>query len=172
MPDTLVRLLQKNDYTALVNYLEGLSDITRSRFAPHSFDLGTLQVICANEHDNYQGYACFLQAQLIGYAVTARGCTEGEIYRFPNYGIAIDAFNDYAFAPSVADRFQSKGVGSTLFEFVINDLKIRGARQIALMGGVQLSNHVAIKFYRKHGFKTLGEFEYHGQNLDMIKHLR
>jgi len=69
----------------------------------------------------------------------------------------------------VADSWQGKGVGSEFLTFVVNDLKnVVKISRIFLWGGVQSSNSTAFSFYRKHGFQSLGEFEHHGKNYDMV----
>ncbi len=59
-----------------------------------------------------------------------------------------------------------------MFEHIERDLKACGARKIVLWGGEQYTNEKAFRFYLKHGFQTLGEFEHNGRNLDMVKYLK
>ena len=79
----------------------------------------------------------------------------------------MDYSRDFTIAPSVADHYQSKGIGSKMLQFVIDDIKAKGAKRLVLWGGVQKTNVKAIRFYSKFGFNTLGEFDYNGLNLDM-----
>lgn len=71
-------------------------------------------------------------------------------------------------APSVADEWQGRGIGTILFDFVQAQLQAAGIRQLILWGGVQSTNLPAQGFYRKKGFIRLGSFEYHGRNDDML----
>jgi len=68
----------------------------------------------------------------------------------------------------VADAWQGYGLANHLLKFILADIKSPGFKRIILWGGVQCSNEPALKFYIKHGFKTLGSFEYNGLNNDMI----
>ena len=75
---------------------------------------------------------------------------------------------DCTMAPSVADKWQSRGLGSTFFQYVANQLKTaEKLERIILWGGVQSTNNKAIGFYRKLGFRVLGEFTHNGNNFDM-----
>ncbi len=56
-----------------------------------------------------------------------------------------------------------------MFDFMLGKLKAMGFRRIIPWGGVQSNNIVAVKYYQKLGFSTLGNFEYQGVNLDMIR---
>ena len=88
------------------------------------------------------------------------------------HSIQLDFEKDFIFAPSVADAYQSKGIGTILLSFVESELRKYGAEKIILWGGVQKRNKRAVHYYLKNGFITLGEFWYDKmENLDMIKYL-
>jgi diamine N-acetyltransferase len=58
-----------------------------------------------------------------------------------------------------------------LLDFICERMKAESARRILLWGGVQAGNEQALRFYHRHGFRILGEFEYHGMNYDMVLEL-
>ncbi len=160
--------LNTEQYQLLVNYLDGLSDESKSRFGPHAFTLDAIQDLANND-----GFCLFVAIhpdsdQIIAYTILKKGWIDYESPRLSSYGL-IESINDTTIAPSVADQWQSKGLGTRFFKYVLNELKINGQiERIFLWGGVQNSNVKAIQFYTKLGFKMLGEFEYHGMNTDMV----
>ena len=165
------RAILPADQVALLRYFEGLSAETRRRFAPHPFDAATVQAICLGQREKCVAYVALDQEAIIAYTIVLQGYTLGDYQRYLNYGVEMDEQYDFTIAPSVADAYQSQGVGSQLYQFVEQGLLARGAHKLVLWGGVQLSNQRAVRFYLKHGFRTLAQFEYQGANLDMRKHL-
>ncbi|KAA3625839.1 MAG: GNAT family N-acetyltransferase [Bacteroidetes bacterium] len=160
------------DIEKLFQYFNKLSGETKSYFAPHPFDFETITSICHRSYQDYQSFVCIKNEIIIAYAVVKNGLTEGELNRFAKYSIRINEESDYILAPSVADAFQSQGVGSLLLSFVESELRNQGAKKIILWGGVQLRNERAVKYYLKNGFRTLGEFWHDDlDNLDMVKYL-
>lgn len=152
----------------LVHYLEELSDESKSRFGPHAFNYDTIESLVQNE-----GF-CLLIAidshsdTIIAYIIVKNGWIDYESPRLSSYGL-IESRRDATIAPSVADLWQSRGLGSKFYSFVLNYLKNeKHVERLFLWGGVQNSNTKAINFYNKHGFNKLGEFEYHGWNTDMV----
>lgn len=164
------RALNSSDENRLFDYFHHLSPLTKSRFGPHPFDWETIQALCKGE---YKDYKCLVGVSpkgcIVAYTVIKKGYLEHELPRFSKYSIALDAHNDYTLAPSVADDFQSKGIGTLMIESLFEELARYNARKVVLWGGVQESNEVAVRFYKKHGFVTLGSFLNHGTNLDMMK---
>ena len=53
---------------------------------------------------------------------------------FRAYGIMPDEASDYTFAPSVADNWQSCGIGSFMLGFILDELKQVGAKTLVFMG--------------------------------------
>ncbi|TAE53568.1 MAG: GNAT family N-acetyltransferase, partial [Bacteroidetes bacterium] len=53
----------------------------------------------------------------------------------------------------------------------LEEVKASGKRRIILWAGVQGDNEKAKQFYRKQGFRTLGQFDFHGLNYDMVLEL-
>jgi ribosomal protein S18 acetylase RimI-like enzyme len=170
-----VRLLPllPEDAPALFDYFNELSTETRQRFGPHSFDWNTTEQICRRPptdewrvivRDNKGG-------KIIAYAIIKKGYLLHDASRLAGYGLQLSGESDCTFAPSVADAWQSSGLGSKLFEYILVQIRQTNFRRIILWGGVQSTNEKAIRYYRKYGFRVLGEFEYNGKNYDMILEL-
>ncbi len=167
--DVKLRSLRPTDEEAMSRYLAGLSEQTRRRFGPHAFDAATVRRLCASSVDGWLTYVAVDAADRIAaYAVVCRGCLPHEEPRFCGYGIRPQFETDYTLAPSVADAWQSRGLGDRLLRYVIDELRARDGRRVFLWGGVQAENVRARRFYQKHGFRHLGDFEHHGTNHDMV----
>lgn len=165
-------LIGPSDAEALTMYFDGLSDETKNRFGPHPFDIDTVAAICNHAYRNYQAFVCTDDATIAAYTVVAKGYIEADRKRYEGYDFYIDDRHDCTLAPSVADAYQSKGLGSKLYVFVEEALRKQGVRKIVLWGGVQLLNDRAVRFYQKHRFRTLGQFHHDGmENLDMVKEI-
>jgi hypothetical protein len=159
---------------ALHNYFLKLSPLTQSRYAPHSFDSKNVTGICRN---NGKGYAAYIATDTTNKTVVA--------YMLLKQVLLLDDFNRYAsrnqfylytetvsFAPSVADDWQSSGLGREMNQYIELQLRSQQQRHIILWGGVQAANEKALNFYKKQGYQQRGDFWLNGvQNLDMIKTL-
>ena len=165
----LFQKLGSSDFEKLSDYLFKLSAETAKRFGPHGFDTNSIADIF-RKPDNYMGFIALdtETAEIIAYSIVKQGFLEHDSSRLRSYGLTLDSKTDCTFAPSVADAWQSQGVGNGLFQFVSSNLHSIGIKRIILWGGVQSDNNKAVGFYRKNGFATLGEFEYNGYNFDMI----
>ncbi len=162
------RILNKGDQESLFNYLNSLSSETRSAFAPHPFDYPTCKAICEGIYDQCFAIATFLEKSIIAYLIIKKGHLEHDIDRLRKYKVNLDPHNDYTIAPSVADKYQSQGIGSHIMEWTIAYLSGRNVCNIILWGGVQEKNQRAVNFYLKYGFKQVGTFEHRCRNLDMF----
>lgn len=159
-------LFQSTDLPLLLAYFEHLSPATRKRFGPHPFDAGSIARFYADPFVVW-GFVAKNEGEIIAYAVVKRGGLEHEKPRLHGYGLAVHPLQDCAFAPSVADAWQGKGIGVDFFHFIRNELYQKGIKRIVLWGGVQADNEPALRFYAKLGFQRLGYFEYEGGNWDM-----
>ncbi|MEM6844939.1 MAG: GNAT family N-acetyltransferase [Bacteroidota bacterium] len=166
------RRVNSKDIESIEEYFKQLSPETESYFAPHAFDINTIASICHENHHDYRAFICSTNNSVAAYFVVKKSLSEEEANRFSKYPIRRSKESDYVLAPSVADAFQSQGIGSTLFSHVETELRKLGAEKIILWGGVQLRNQRAVRFYLKNGFRTLGEFHHNDlDNLDMVKYL-
>ena len=94
--------------------------------------------------------------------------SQGERERYARLGIVLDDQSDCTLAPSVADEYQNRGLGSLIMDHLL-DLMLRiGRKRLVLMGGTRAHNERAIHFYRKFGFRKVGEFDTGVNNYDMI----
>lgn len=163
-----LRPVQNTDFDNLLLYLNNLSAETKSRFGPHAFTKEAIEAVYGSG-ENFTGYAAIEECSgnMIAYAIVKKGFLRHDAERLEHYGMVLSDTTDCTFAPSVADEWQSLGVGKLLFSFILSDLKKAGVKRIILWGGVQSSNYKAVQYYTKNGFSILGEFEYNGLNLDM-----
>jgi len=60
--------------------------------------------------------------------------------------------------PCISDAYQNKGLGTSLFKYLIGVAKEFEQEKLILWGGVYADNDRAIKYYEKNGFMKLGEF--------------
>jgi len=156
----------------LVHYLTHLSDESKSRFGPHAFTNEIIEQLY-NDPGNYKLFVAknTEDKSIIAYAIIKMGWLDFEFPRLNSYGLKNEQ-GDCTLAPSVADAWQSRGIGSNFMEYLIDHLKnTYQIRRIFLWGGVQSSNTRAVNLYKKFGFRTLGQFEYHGLNDDMLLEL-
>jgi len=153
----------------LSDYFYHLSDESKQRYGPHPFDQQFITDLYS-AHTNYLGYIARDTGgdKIIAYSVIKLGFLPQDHDRLKSYGIMPDPETDATFAPSVADAWQSCGLGNMVFRFILSDLMPKGIRRIILWGGVQSANVKAVSFYRKNGFRALGQFEHNGNNIDMM----
>ena len=167
--EVCLRRLQSADFDNLFDYLQNLSADTKHRFAPHVFDKQSILDFYENNDENL-GYVAedVTAGQIVAYSILKLGWLEHDYDRLQSYGLSLDANTDCTFAPSIADSWQSCGLGNALFSFLCSEMKEKGFKRIILWAGVDSDNEKAIKFYLKNGFRFLGQFEYNGLNDDMI----
>jgi GNAT superfamily N-acetyltransferase len=173
MQHIICRKIITTDLNALLHYLDQLSTATKQRFEPHPFNRDGV----INFYNTYEGLTAYiaintLQQEIIAYAIIKNGMLQHDRERLLSYG-SFDLHRNYcSFAPSVADKWQSRGIGKQLFHHILSDLKAANINSILLWGGVQAGNDRAVHFYNRLGFHTLGTFEYNGLNIDMLLHIR
>lgn len=165
--EVLLRKLGWDEYGPLYDYLHQLSPDLKKRFGPHFFDLQS--IIDFYKSPTHLGFVAedVANSKIIGYAILKTGYLKHDQERLESYGLSLSKTTDCTFAPSVADNWQALGVGYNLFRFIVTELKKMNIERIILWGGVQADNEQAIEFYKRLGFKTVGEFEHHGLNYDM-----
>lgn len=165
-----LRPLNSSDENRLFDYFHFLSPLTKSRYGPHPFDWETITALCRGGYKDYKSYVMVNGEQsFVAYSVVKKGYLEDEVPRLSKYSMPLDHEHDFTLAPSVADDYQSKGLGSLMLKLLFKELHRLKAQKVVLWGGVQESNQQAVQFYLKHGFRTLGYFQHHGKNLDMVK---
>jgi GNAT superfamily N-acetyltransferase len=163
----LLRRLNSADLDSLFKYLQNLSPETKSRFGPHPFDRAAIQEFYGDPV--HRGYLAVdpETSEIVAYSIIRQGFLEHDSDRLISYGLVPDHRTDCTFAPSVADAWQSCGIGNLLFHFILDEFGKTDINRIILWGGVQAGNEKAVKFYEKNGFRTLGQFSHNGNNYDM-----
>ncbi len=166
--EVILRKLSTVDYEDLLNYLDGLSIDTKKRFGPHPFDKQSIADFYLD--DTHIGYIAqeTETTSIVGYSIIKIGYLQQDRFRLQSYDLRLDEKKDVTFAPSVADSWQSCGIGNALFHFILANLKPAEISRIILWGGVQAGNDKAVNYYKKNGFQTLGEFQHNGLNYDMV----
>jgi diamine N-acetyltransferase len=164
-----IRRLTAEDFDSLFDYLQQLSPETKKRFGPHALDQEAILDLYKFP-DQYLGYIALDTGtlEIIAYSIIKIGYLEHDLKRLQSYGLTPDPLTDCTFAPSVADQWQQLGIGNGMLSLILSDLKAKEIKRIILWGGVQCDNLQAVNYYRRHGFRTLGQFEYNGLNWDMI----
>ena len=164
----IVRRLNSDDAGSVYAYLLALSPQSKKRFGPHPFDLKAVAAVL-NDIGNLTAYGAYTGEtnDLISYVLIRHGYNWFDKDRYDNYGIDLSEDSDCTCAPSVADAWQNRKIGSMVFNFILNDLPSHFKRMI-LWGGVQADNAIAVTFYKRKNFQLLGEFEYNGKNYDMM----
>ena len=167
------RVLQQGDGPLFGRYLEGLSEATRQCFSPHAFTMETAQGLC--DAIDYTDTLRLIgtagegaQERMIAYFILTLGARESEIKRFSNYSIALDPDTDCRFAPSMADAYQNRGLGTVLAERVLAVAGRLSYTRVVLQGGTQKANLRGIHFYEKLGFRKVGAFTTSVENQDMM----
>jgi GNAT superfamily N-acetyltransferase len=160
----LFRPVGAGDADILGDYFLGLSADTKRRYGPHAFDRATAQQLCATTDpaDTLRMIATIKGdsgEQVIAYLILILGIRTDDSARYLKLHLPLDARTDCTLAPSVADAYQSKGLGSILMVHLKSVAKQLGRKRTVLWGGTQATNDRGIHFYHKHGFRTVGEFE-------------
>nr|WP_321452161.1 GNAT family N-acetyltransferase [uncultured Carboxylicivirga sp.] len=140
----------------LLVYLHSLSKKSTQLFGPHAFTIDALNELTNN--NGYRLYTATYKQQIVAYCIIKIGWLDCSKPRFTRYGL-IENYSDLTLAPSVADAYQGKGIGTNLLRFVLDDIhSFMEPGNIYLWGGVHQSNSTAIHLYKKFGFTILGEF--------------
>lgn len=176
--EALLRPLRKDDGPMLGAYFLGLSAETKRVYGPHSFDQQTADRLCAelDSADHLRMLAIVErdgQEQIIAYFIVYFGIYASDEKRYFERDMPLDRTRDCELAPSVADGYQSSGVGSLVMGHLVPLLQRLGRQRLVLVGGVRAENLRAIHFYEKFGFCKVGEFKSRGDidNFDMIADL-
>jgi GNAT superfamily N-acetyltransferase len=169
-----IRLLEPIDAPKLTAYFNGLSEQTKQYFAPHSFIEETVRHICStlNPSEIVRLVATLADGQtIIAYTLLLSGATPSDTARYEALGIPVNTKTDYSIAPSIADAYQSLGLGNYLMSKVLEIARATNKQRIILWGGVQARNERAFRYYQKYGFVQIGQFENDVLNYDMCLEL-
>jgi RimJ/RimL family protein N-acetyltransferase len=173
----VLRPLHADDINKLTSFLVGLSLVTRRFSTFPSYDRVTAQALCEaiNRYDKLR-FVVEIGAseEIIGLFEFSFDIPNGDILRYAQQGVVLDARYDCRFGPTLSDAYQNSGVGSKVFPYIVDVAKRFGKERIVLWGGVLRDNARAIRFYEKQGFRPVGMFVSHDgiDSLDMILELR
>jgi GNAT superfamily N-acetyltransferase len=133
----MLRPLKAGDGRILGAYFLGLSPGTRALYAPHPMDRETADSLCAAaaSSDVIRFIAVLPGDGVIAYDILMPGLTDGETERYRRAGVDADPGRDCLVAPSVADAWQGRGVGTPCLRHVISVARRLGRRRLMLMGG-------------------------------------
>ena len=169
--------LRRHQAAALGAYFTGLSPASRRVYGPHPFDQETADAFCA-QLDSARTLRMLAWARegdaerIAAYFIAELGVRAGDRQRYDGLGLELHDQTDCTLAPSVADAYQSRGLGSLMMRHLLGLLPRMGRQRLLLWGGVRADNPRAVHFYRKFGFRPVGEFEAGGtNNYDMIAEL-
>jgi len=169
-----LRPLEPDDAAILGRYFLGLGKRTRAVYAPHPFDEPTAARLCATLDDSRE--IRFLATtgtgrgeQVVGYFILGLAPSAGDLGRYARRGMTWPAGTVCTIAPSVADAWQGRGLGSAMMLHALDAARRLGRSVAILQGGVMVENRPAIGFYRKHGFLEVGRFRTQVDNFDMVR---
>ena len=167
-----LRPLQQSDTQKLTTFLRNLSLETRRLSTFDSYDEVTAKELCdaVSKYDKLRFVLENQKREIIGLIEFTLDIPENVLEQYKGYGIDLDIDNTCRFGPTLADDYQSKGLGSLIFSFVIKIAELLDKKYIILYGGVFADNTRAIKYYEKHGFKIVGKYtdENGRESVDMI----
>jgi len=158
------RPLDRADAAILGTYFLSLSEDTTRRYGPHPFDQPTAERFCASiDFGEAVRMVATIPAsggeQVIAYFILQLDAPQAERERYAAAGIALDPRTDCIIAPSLADAYQNRGLGTPLMEHIFRIAGRLGRKHILLNGGVYLTNERAVHYYEKLGFMRVGMFE-------------
>src|SRR4028118_1154050 len=120
--EVMLRLLEPSDTDKLIDYFNHLSAASRRRFGPHSFEPSYIRELCQtiNHHHLLRLIASTKDdSRIIAYVLLLNGFLESDQKRYAQVQIQLNAETDVTLAPSVADDYQSKGLGSLLMDQIL-----------------------------------------------------
>ncbi len=167
-----LRPLLHSDIEGLTSFLEILSTETRRLSTFDSYDKVTAIELC-NAISKYDKLRFVLESQskeIVGLIEFTLDIPQNVIDKYITYGLTLNTEYTCRFGPTLADKYQSQGLGTLLFSYVVKIAKLLVKKHIILYGGVFANNIRAIKYYEKHGFKIAGKYinDDGVESLDMI----
>ena len=169
------RVLLSSDGEGLGRYFAGLSQAIRGVYGPHplTYEEG-LKLCGAIDYVDTLRFVALAGAQIVAYFILVLYSLDSDGERYAGYGASLDAATDCTLAPSVADAWLERGLGSALFPHVSRVARRLGFARMVLMGGVRADNPRAVHFYEKSGFRRVGDFwagntNNHDMVLDLAK---
>ena len=168
------RVLLAADGERLGRYFAALSQAIRGVYGPHplTYEEG-LKLCSAIDYADTLRFVALAGEQIVAYFILVLHTRDSDGERYAGYEAPLDAATDCTLAPSVADAWLERGLGSTLFPHVSRVARRLGFARMVLMGGVRADNPRAVHFYKKFGFRRVGDFwAGNTNNHDMALELR
>jgi diamine N-acetyltransferase len=157
------RPLTAADAAPLGEYFISLSPQTVDLYGPHPFDQETADRLCAEmDPARIVRWIALLpvdgREQVVGYLIQHLGIPDDEMRRYSQAGYELTPAAGCLVAPSIADAYQNRGLGSPMMAHVLKVARRMGFQYALLEGGVFAHNERAVHFYEKHGFQRAGTF--------------
>ncbi|MGV9567805.1 GNAT family N-acetyltransferase [Streptomyces sp. NPDC003480] len=160
-PDVIFRPLTHADTGHLAGFLQALSSESRRFSTFDGYDLATARELCG-AIARYDKLRLVLEdvasSRIVGLLEFSLDLTPADIARYQDAGIHLAETTDCRFGPTLADDYQSRGVGTLVFPLVTEVARLLGRTRIILWGGVRADNPRAIRYYEKNGFQPVGFF--------------
>lgn len=181
----IIRKAKQDDYKSITPYLLlAMEDIVYEFIGEKSYEKATefLNVMVSEKGNQYSYENCWIiedENQIIGTACLYNGAKLHELrqpvaqYIKENFGRDFNPEDEtqsgeiYIDCVGINPNQQGKGIGSKIFEFLINEYVIKQGKTLGLL--VDNDNPKAEKLYLKLGFQTVGEKTLVGKTL---KHLQ
>ena len=163
----VLRPLLHADQDSLASFVSNLGPETREVCR---YDESAADMCAAIDRFDKLRFVLVQSNSIIGLFEYSFDITDGDAVRFAKYGFHLNRETDCRFGPCLADAYQNRGIGSAVFPRFAELARRFGQRRIILLGGVFRSNARAIRFYRKCGFRQVGQFRTSNgkESLDMI----
>ena len=105
----LLRKATIDDATALEAYYKDLNDVTKKRFAPHSFEENELKKLLKQEDRYFIHIAIDERTEkVIAYIIGMHGTFDYDKERWKKHNIELDDFECITFAPSVSEAWKAR----------------------------------------------------------------
>ena len=167
------RLHRSTDSRRLAHYFTHLSEATRRVYGPHPFTAEQAHAFCRDV--NYADTLRLLaldSERIVAYFILRLGILNSDFDRYALRNQRLNDHTDCTLAPSVADDYQERGVGSALFPLLSQLADRLDRKRVVLWGGVRADNPRAVHFYEKFGFVEWGQFKTKDtNNYDMLLEL-
>ena len=142
-------------------FLESVSTRTRLVWRRDRYDLVEAQQLCdaIGVYDKLRMIVEETQnGRILGLFEFSFAIPNSDRERFARHGTDLNDLTDCRFAPCLRDECQGTGLASEVIPAIKEIIKLFDRSRIILWGGVLEKNIQAIRFYRKHGFRTVGSF--------------
>ncbi|KNC83267.1 hypothetical protein SARC_04483 [Sphaeroforma arctica JP610] len=164
----------------LSTFLTGLRPETRARYGAHPLTAEYAAEACdyGSDANRLKTHLLIIspgpKPEVVGYILMDQSEITHEHERYRKlYNTHLESPVDIFFAPVMGDKYQNRGIASSVIPVVKKHIEDIRARSIVLLGGVQQTNASAVHFYQKSGFHKYGEFTWDNLvNVDMRLEVR